>query len=148
LYDVEGFGDRLTGTAPAAAVPGPALLLQLAAKRALDIGAALCLLLLLSPLLLAIALAIRLVDRNPVFYRQQRYGRGAVPFQILKSRTMRVDEPGTSFRQVAPADPRVTRLGAMLRRSSLDELPQLFNVLFGDMSLVGPRPHAVAMEEN
>lgn len=150
LSDVEGFGEHLRSRAPGAVIPSQtrSLLVQLAAKRGLDIMAGGALLVLFAPLLLAIAIAVWLLDRNPVFYRQQRYGRGGVPFEILKFRSMRCNEPGSSFVQVAPADPRVTPLGAFLRRTSLDELPQLFNVLFGDMSLVGPRPHAISMEEN
>ncbi len=120
---------------------------QLAAKRSLDIAVALLLLLAFAPLLLAIATAIRLVDGAPVLYSQERYGRRGIPFRIFKFRTMRCDEPGSRFVQASRNDPRVTRLGALLRRTSLDELPQLINVLLGDMSLVGPRPHAVAMEE-
>ncbi len=121
---------------------------QLAAKRGLDILAALFLIVLLAPLLAAIALAIMVRDGVPVIYRQERYGRFGRVFSIYKFRTMIVAEPGRRFVQVSAGDPRVTRLGAFLRRTSLDELPQLFNVLFGQMSLVGPRPHAVAMEED
>lgn len=119
---------------------------QLALKRMVDLVASAVLLALLFPMLLAIAVLIRVVDRMPVFYGQQRYGLGGRPFTILKFRTMRCEEPGHAFVQVTPGDARVTRLGAFLRRASLDELPQLINVLVGHMSLVGPRPHAVSME--
>lgn len=98
-----------------------------------------------SPLLAAIALAIRIDSPGPVLFRQKRYGFANNEFTVFKFRTMRhrpVEEPGVP--QATRNDPRITRLGAFLRRTSLDELPQLLNVLKGDMSLVGPRPHAVA----
>lgn len=117
------------------------------------IGAAV-LLTLLSPALLLIALAIKLDDRGPVFYRQQRVKRNGEFFWMWKFRTMRVgadslleeladDNDGTGPQFKIRQDPRITRVGAMLRRFSLDELPQLFNVLTGGMSLVGPRPHVL-----
>ena len=120
---------------------------QLALKRGLDVAASLFLLIAFAPLLIAIGIAVRVIDGASVLYSQERYGRHGNRFRILKFRTMRVDEPGSRFVQVSRNDPRVTRLGAFLRRTSLDELPQLINVLLGDMSLVGPRPHAIAMEE-
>jgi putative colanic acid biosynthesis UDP-glucose lipid carrier transferase len=102
-------------------------------------------LLLLSPLLAAIALAIRLDSPGPLLFRQKRYGFANNEFTVYKFRTMRhraEEEPGVP--QATRNDPRVTRIGGFLRRTSLDELPQLINVMLGDMSLVGPRPHAVA----
>lgn len=103
-------------------------------------------LLALAPLLLAVALAIWLEDRGPVFFRQERLGRGGAPFLIWKFRTMRwQNRPGGAFMQTMRDDPRVTRVGRFLRRSSLDELPQLINVVAGDMAIVGPRPHATDM---
>jgi putative colanic acid biosynthesis UDP-glucose lipid carrier transferase len=106
-------------------------------------------LLLISPLLLLIAVAVKLSSPGPVLFTQERYGLDGRPFRIYKFRTMRVmeagDQPG--LRQATRHDPRVTAVGAVLRRWSLDELPQLFNVLKGDMSLVGPRPHAVEHNE-
>jgi putative colanic acid biosysnthesis UDP-glucose lipid carrier transferase len=113
-------------------------------KRALDILVAGSALLALAPLLLLIALAIRLSSRGPVLFRQSRTGLGGVPFSIVKFRTMSVLENGHSVVQAQRNDHRVTPLGAFLRQTSLDELPQLWNVLAGDMSLVGPRPHAIA----
>src|SRR5262245_6956357 len=102
-------------------------------------------LLLLSPLLLLIALAIKLDGRGPVLFRQRRYGFANNEFTVFKFRTMRADAANDPLvRQATRDDPRVTRVGGFLRRTSLDELPQLINVMFGDMSLVGPRPHAVA----
>jgi len=97
-------------------------------------------LLLLSPVLAAIAVAVRLDSSGPVLFRQTRIGRDGKPFRILKFRTM-VDGASRLAANVSPdGDPRVTRTGAFLRRTYLDELPQLINVLRGDMSLVGPRP--------
>jgi lipopolysaccharide/colanic/teichoic acid biosynthesis glycosyltransferase len=97
-------------------------------------------LLLLSPVLAAIAVAVRLDSPGPVLFRQTRIGRDGKPFRILKFRTM-VDGAARLAGNVSPAgDPRVTRIGKVLRRTYLDELPQLLNVVQGDMSLVGPRP--------
>jgi exopolysaccharide biosynthesis polyprenyl glycosylphosphotransferase len=110
-------------------------------KRALDIGISLGALAFFSPLFGLIALAIRLEDRGPVFYRQTRMGLDGRPFDILKFRSMRPgaeDESGPVWS--APDDPRRTRVGRFLRATSLDELPQLANVLRGEMSIVGPRP--------
>ncbi|MGC8915990.1 MAG: undecaprenyl-phosphate glucose phosphotransferase [Thermoanaerobaculum sp.] len=110
-------------------------------KRLVDVSFSLLGLLLLAPFLAVMALAIYLQDRGPVFYRQLRMGLDGRPFWILKFRTMVVDaEKLTGPRFAHPNDPRVTKVGAFLRRYSLDELPQLWNVLKGDMSLVGPRP--------
>src|SRR5438445_9965936 len=110
------------------------------AKRAFDAIFSALFLLLLSPLLLLIALAVKLGSPGPVLFRQERVGLDGQPFQMLKFRTMRegAEEEGPRFAE--PRDPRVTAVGTLLRRMSLDELPQLWNVLFGDMSLVGPRP--------
>lgn len=97
----------------------------------------------LSPLMLVLAVAVKLSSPGPALFRQKRNGRGGREFQMLKFRSMRTDPaPGAELKQATRGDPRITPLGAFLRRSSLDELPQLFNVLGGSMSLVGPRPHA------
>jgi putative colanic acid biosynthesis UDP-glucose lipid carrier transferase len=120
---------------------------SLAAKRGFDLTLALVGLFLLAPLLLVIALAIRAETRGPALFRQSRGGIGGRPFRILKFRTMTVVEDGAEVRQAQRDDKRVTRLGAILRRTSLDELPQLLNVLTGDMSFVGPRPHALAHDQ-
>jgi undecaprenyl-phosphate galactose phosphotransferase/putative colanic acid biosynthesis UDP-glucose lipid carrier transferase len=117
------------------------------AKRVLDIAGALAALLLLAPLMLVTALLIKLDSPGPVLFRQQRSGFNAKRFQILKFRTMHVMEDGAAVSQAKRNDPRVTRFGSILRTTSIDELPQLFNVLFGDMSLVGPRPHALAHDD-
>jgi lipopolysaccharide/colanic/teichoic acid biosynthesis glycosyltransferase len=129
------------------------------AKRAVDLGAAGAALVVLSPLMAAIAVAVRLGSPGPILFRQQRIGRGGRPFTLFKFRSMNVaadeeehrryvsrllrrDEAGseeTPWQQIA-ADRRVTRVGGFLRRSHLDELPQLLNIVRGEMSLVGPRP--------
>jgi putative colanic acid biosysnthesis UDP-glucose lipid carrier transferase len=109
---------------------------------------ALVILVLISPLLLIIALAIKLDSPGPVFFRQARNGWSGKVFHIWKFRSMFVHQPSTGVvQQARKDDPRVTRVGAFLRRTSLDELPQIFNVLKGEMSLVGPRPHAVQHDE-
>ncbi len=117
-------------------------------KGLLDYTAAGIGLLLLSPLLGLIALAVKLDSPGPVFFRQRRYGQNNNIFRIFKFRTMLVAEDGQHVKQAERNDPRVTRVGWFLRRTSLDELPQLLNVLRGDMSLVGPRPHALAHDEH
>lgn len=118
---------------------------QAVAKRVFDVlvsgGALLC----SSPLLLLVACAIRLESPGPVLFRQVRNGRFGKTFEILKFRSMSF-EPAAAFRQCAPSDRRVTPLGRFLRKTSIDELPQLINVLRGDMSLVGPRPHPVELD--
>ncbi len=113
---------------------------SLAVKRLFDIAVAGLALLVSSPLMALIALAIRLEDRGPVFYRQRRMGLDGIAFAILKFRSMSVDAESTGARWAEKDDPRRTRVGRWIRAWSLDELPQLWNVLRGDMSLVGPRP--------
>ncbi|TYC52903.1 sugar transferase [Rhodobacterales bacterium] len=115
-------------------------------KKLLDLGGATAGLVLLAPLLTGIAVAIKLTSSGPVLFRQQRYGLNGKPFQVLKFRTMRIDmcDPSGVTQTVAD-DPRVTMVGRFLRRSNFDELPQLINVLKGEMSLVGPRPHVPGM---
>jgi lipopolysaccharide/colanic/teichoic acid biosynthesis glycosyltransferase len=107
-------------------------------KRCFDIAAASLLLVVLLPLLLLIALAVAATSGRPVIYRANRVGRGSKSFVILKFRTMRPGAAGPAI--TGREDPRITPVGAILRRTKLDELPQLVNVLRGDMSLVGPRP--------
>jgi Undecaprenyl-phosphate glucose phosphotransferase len=99
------------------------------------------------PVLPVIALAIALDSRGTILFRQRRRGRNQRVFEVFKFRTMSVMEDGSDVRQATTHDPRVTRVGRFLRRTSLDELPQLWNVLWGDMSLVGPRPHALVHDE-
>ncbi len=102
---------------------------------------------LLAPLLLLIAVAVKLDSAGPVFFRQRRYGQNNRIFRIFKFRTMFVAEDGQHVKQAERNDARVTRVGWFLRRTSLDELPQLINVLLGDMSIVGPRPHALVHDQ-
>jgi len=116
-------------------------------KRVTDIVVAGAALVLLWPLMLAIAAAVKLESPGPVLFRQRRYGLDGEEFQVFKFRSMTVCEDGERISQATKCDARVTRLGAFLRRYSLDELPQLWNVLQGSMSVVGPRPHAVAHNE-
>lgn len=118
---------------------------QLFLKRSLDIClAGLFLLLIGSWLFLIIGILIKLESKGPVFFMQLRHGHNNVPFSCLKFRSMKYCPDG-HFKQASKGDPRITKMGAWLRKSSLDELPQLINVLMGDMSLVGPRPHAIVM---
>jgi len=111
-----------------------------AARRALDVVVSLAALVVLLPLLALIALLVKATSSGPVLFVQERVGRGLVPFRLFKFRTMVADAPARGPAITVGADPRVTRVGALLRRTKLDELPQLLNVLRGDMSLVGPRP--------
>jgi putative colanic acid biosynthesis UDP-glucose lipid carrier transferase len=107
-----------------------------------DIVVSLAALALLSPLMLTVAIAIKLDTEGPVFFRQTRHGFNGRPFNCYKFRSMRVLENGEVVRQAEKRDARVTRVGYWIRRYSIDELPQLLNVFYGDMSIVGPRPHA------
>ncbi|MBD3848408.1 undecaprenyl-phosphate glucose phosphotransferase [Bosea sp. SSUT16] len=117
---------------------------EIACKRAFDLTAAALAGLLLLPLLLLIALAIRLDSPGPVLFRQRRHGFNQAAFRIFKFRTMTTTDDGAVIVQARRDDPRITRIGRVLRRYNLDELPQLLNVMAGHMSLVGPRPHALA----
>jgi putative colanic acid biosynthesis UDP-glucose lipid carrier transferase len=116
-------------------------------KRLMDFVMALVILTLALPLLLLLALLVWLTSRGPVMFRQRRYGLDGQEIVVYKFRTMTVTEDGQDIRQASRGDPRITPVGSLLRRFSLDELPQLINVLQGRMSLVGPRPHAVAHNE-
>lgn len=120
---------------------------DLALKRVLDLMIASVALVVLSPLLLATAIAVKLDSPGPVFFRQNRHGFNNRTFRIFKFRSMTVTEDGPTVTQAVRNDPRVTRIGAFIRKTSIDELPQLFNVIRGEMSIVGPRPHAVAHNE-
>jgi Undecaprenyl-phosphate glucose phosphotransferase len=112
-------------------------------KRAFDLVCAAAGLVLLTPLFVLVATLIALEDGGPVFFSQRRYGFNQQPFRIIKFRTMHAQDDGAVVPQATRDDPRLTRIGRWLRRWNIDELPQLFNVLTGDMSLVGPRPHAL-----
>lgn len=116
-------------------------------KRIFDILGASMLLIVTSPLLLLVALAVALDSPGGVFFRQQRVGLGGAPFAMLKFRSMVADAPQKGPYFTAKGDPRITKVGAFIRRTSLDELPQLINVLKGDMSLVGPRPDVPAQRQ-
>ena len=116
-------------------------------KRVFDVALAWIALMLTWPVLLAVALAIKLSSAGPVLFKQRRYGLNGEEILIYKFRSMTVCEDGAEVSQATPQDGRVTPLGAFLRRTSLDELPQILNILEGKMSFVGPRPHAVAHNE-
>ena len=131
----------LLGQRLAVVAPGPLRPWQHACKRLLDLAITLPALLLLAPLLLGIGIAIRLESTGPALFRQLRIGRLGVPFVMLKFRSMRIDAPGDGGAGTERDDPRITPLGRWLRATSLDEMPQLINVVLGHMSIVGPRPH-------
>lgn len=116
-------------------------------KRLLDILVSSILIFLLSPLALIVGALIKVDSRGPVFFAQKRYGAGKKAFYIYKFRSMSVMESEGAFTQAFAGDPRITKVGRILRSTSIDELPQLWNVLKGDMSLVGPRPHAISMDD-
>lgn len=116
-------------------------------KRSMDVAISLIALIALLPFLLLVALLVKLNSRGPAIFRQRRYGLDGQVIDVLKFRTMTVTEDGMSVRQATRDDRRVTSIGRLLRRYSIDELPQLLNVIGGSMSLVGPRPHAVAHNE-
>jgi exopolysaccharide biosynthesis polyprenyl glycosylphosphotransferase len=137
--------DRLTGTAVACVSGRPCNHRRAFVKRVQDLVISAGLLTLFALPMLAIAAAIRIDSKGPALYRQRRHGFNNRVISILKFRTMR-HQPDATVTQVVADDPRITRLGVFLRRTSLDELPQLINVLHGDMSLVGPRPHAIGMK--
>ncbi len=118
--------------------------LDLAVKRSFDVFTAGVGLFVLSPLFLIVSIAIKLDSHGPVFFRQTRHGFNDEPIRVLKFRTMTTFKDGDQFAQAVRNDPRVTSFGRLLRRTNIDELPQLVNVLQGDMSIVGPRPHATA----
>jgi putative colanic acid biosynthesis UDP-glucose lipid carrier transferase len=117
------------------------------AKRAFDIVFACLVIAVLLPLFAVIAVAVKFSSPGNVLFAQRRYGKDGKVIKVLKFRTMRATEDGAVVTQAKRSDPRITPIGAFLRRTSLDELPQFFNVLLGDMSVVGPRPHAVAHNE-
>lgn len=120
---------------------------EVAAKRLFDICVAGASLVLLAPLFALFALAIKLDTRGPVFFLQRRYGFNQEPFRIWKFRSMTTMDDGRHVAQAQRDDPRITRVGRFMRRTNIDELPQLINVLRGEMSLVGPRPHAMAHDQ-
>jgi putative colanic acid biosynthesis UDP-glucose lipid carrier transferase len=116
-------------------------------KRWFDIAVTLCGLVVIWPVLLVTAIGVKLSSPGPVIFKQRRYGLDGREIMVWKFRSMRAQDNGPVVKQATKNDPRITRFGAFIRKTSLDELPQLFNVLSGSMSLVGPRPHAVAHNE-
>ena len=122
----------------------PLSMFDLCVKRIFDITVAIIGLIVLSPLFLVICIAIKLDSRGPVVFRNTRHGFNNEEIRVLKFRSMATIEDGDQFMQAVKNDPRVTRVGQVIRRTNIDELPQLINVLRGEMSLVGPRPHATA----
>lgn len=139
-YPLSGTGNTFTAELRRA----PLSWKERALKRALDLSGASAALFVFTPVMLVTAVLIKLTSPGPVFFRQTRHGFGGRAFRIFKFRTMRVLEDGPTIVQAQKDDPRVTPIGKWLRKTSIDELPQLLNVLKGDMSLVGPRPHAAA----
>lgn len=139
--------DAVCGVPVVAVVDTPFAGINGILKRGSDIVWSLLILLLISPLMLVLALAVRLSSPGPVIFRQRRYGLDGEEIVVYKFRSMTVCEDGATIRQARKADARVTALGAFMRRTSLDELPQFVNVLQGRMSIVGPRPHAIAHNE-
>jgi putative colanic acid biosysnthesis UDP-glucose lipid carrier transferase len=145
---IQGRFDLLKGIPVVAVTESPLYGLFGLGKRMSDVILSSLILVLLSPLLTAIACGVRMSSRGPVIFRQKRYGLDGKEIIVYKFRTMSVTEDGqTQYTQVKRNDARVTPFGAFLRRTSLDELPQFFNVLEGSMSIVGPRPHAIAVNE-
>jgi sugar transferase (PEP-CTERM system associated) len=150
VQTMETFYEKLRGRVPVDALKGSWLVygngfrqssLRTFEKRAVDIAASLVLLALGLPIMALAAIAIVLESGFPVFYRQERVGRGGVTFTVWKFRSMRTDaEADGQPRWAVKGDSRVTRVGRFMRKTRIDEMPQLFNVLKGDMSLVGPRP--------
>ncbi|OSI68962.1 undecaprenyl-phosphate glucose phosphotransferase [Bradyrhizobium canariense] len=139
-YPLVGTGDTFTAELRRA----PLSFRECALKRALDLVGASLALIVFAPVMLVTAILIKLSSKGPVFFRQTRHGFGGRAFRIFKFRTMRVLEDGPTIVQAQKNDPRVTPIGKWLRKTSIDELPQIVNVLKGEMSLVGPRPHAAA----
>jgi Undecaprenyl-phosphate glucose phosphotransferase len=125
----------------------PLSALDRVAKRVLDVVVAFVALVALAPLMLMVAIAIKLDSRGPILFRQMRHGYNNETIQVFKFRTMTTSAAEAEFVQATRSDRRITRIGRFLRRTNIDELPQLINVLHGDMSIVGPRPHATAHNE-
>jgi putative colanic acid biosysnthesis UDP-glucose lipid carrier transferase len=144
---VQGRLDSLHGLPVLALCETPFTGIDAVVKRSSDLVIASLALVVLAPLMAAIALAIRFDSPGPALFRQRRNGLGGEEIVVWKFRTMRVQQDGAVVPQATRGDARITRVGALLRRTSLDELPQFFNVLQGRMSVVGPRPHAVAHNE-
>ncbi len=148
IYDLmQAHTDNLSGIPMVALCESPFTGINGVVKNVSDFVLAALILLLLAPLMLGIALAVKLTSTGPVIFKQRRYGLNGEEIIVYKFRSMTVSEDGARIIQAQKNDPRVTKIGAVLRRTSLDELPQFINVLQGRMSIVGPRPHAVAHNE-
>jgi putative colanic acid biosynthesis UDP-glucose lipid carrier transferase len=145
---IQGRMDTVGGLPVVAVCESPFTGFSGVVKRASDVVLSGIILTLAAPVMLAIAIAVKLGSPGPIIFRQRRYGLDGREIVVYKFRSMRVTEDGATIVQARPGDPRLTRVGAFLRRTSLDELPQFFNVLQGRMSIVGPRPHAVAHNES
>ncbi len=139
--------DNIGGLPAISLVDSPLSVAGAIAKRAFDMGVGSLILLLIALPMLVIALAVKLTSPGPVIFRQQRYGVDGKPISVWKFRSMTTQDNGAVVQQATRNDPRLTPIGGFLRRTSLDELPQFINVLQGHMSIVGPRPHAVAHNE-
>ncbi len=144
---IQGRTDSVCGTTVISVCDTPFRGLNGFLKRASDIVLSILILLLVSPIMLMIMLAVRLGSPGPAIFKQRRYGLDGEQIVVYKFRSMAVTEDGNTIQQARKHDSRVTRLGGFLRKTSLDELPQFINVLQGRMSIVGPRPHAVAHNE-
>jgi putative colanic acid biosynthesis UDP-glucose lipid carrier transferase len=144
---IQGRSDSVCGVTVISVCDTPFRGINGALKRGSDLLLSLLILMLISPIMLVIALLVKLDSPGPAIFRQRRYGLDGEQIVVYKFRSMAVTEDGGSIRQAQKNDMRVTRLGAFLRRTSLDELPQFINVVQGRMSIVGPRPHAVAHNE-
>jgi len=149
LNNVQARVDVVHGIPMFAVCASPFFGLRSLAKRSCDVVLSSLLLLCLLPVLITVAIGVKLTSQGPVIFRQRRYGLDGREIIVYKFRSMTVTEDGaSSYTQVTRSDSRVTPFGAFIRRTSLDELPQLLNVLEGTMSLVGPRPHAIAVNEH
>lgn len=144
---IQGRVDSVNGLPVVSVCETPFTGLDGLVKRSSDFMYALAILAVLSPLMLLVSLGVKLTSPGPAIFRQRRYGLDGKEIVIYKFRTMTVTEDGDTIRQAGKRDPRVTPFGRFLRKTSIDELPQLVNVLQGRMSIVGPRPHAVAHNE-
>lgn len=140
--------DSVNGVPVIAVFESPLVGINAVHKRIFDVLVSGMILLMISPIMVVIAALVKLTSKGPVFFKQRRYGMDGDEIWVYKFRSMTVCEDGEKVTQATKNDARVTRLGAILRKTSLDELPQLINVLQGSMSIVGPRPHAVAHNEH
>jgi putative colanic acid biosynthesis UDP-glucose lipid carrier transferase len=144
---IQGRMDSVGGIPVVAVCETPFMGINRVVKRTTDIVLSILILILISPLLLLIALAIKLTSPGPAIFKQRRYGLDGSDILAYKFRSMTVMEDGAAVKQAQKNDQRLTPIGGFLRKTSLDELPQFLNVLSGKMSIVGPRPHAVAHNE-